>query len=262
MSCLYCDNGHDLMSCLQFEKQPHREKINFVRQNGICFGCLTKGGHLSKDCTQHLYCSICNKQHPSVLHIKALESSKQLKKTPVSSTQVSLQDGKHAGVKSMQIYIECLLSIVPVQVKSSKGSKILHTYAFLDPGSLASFSASTEDLMRKLNITGRKTNILLRTMSQDKSVPSYIVSGLKFLRWKKVTSSTCQKSTPKRSCLLTHVTFPQRKNYLNGHTWVRYSFLGFQPRWSCWLEAMLPKPLNLGKSLIAKGMGHMQLRPY
>ncbi len=32
--------------------------------------------------------------------------------------------------------------------------------------------------MRKLNITGRKTNILIQTMSQDKSVPSYIVSGL------------------------------------------------------------------------------------
>lgn len=176
MSCLYCNNGHNLMSCLQFGKQPHREKINFIRQNGICFGCLTKGGHLSKDCTQRLNCSICNKQHPSVLHIKALESTDQLKKTPVSSTQVSLQDGKNTGVRNMQTYTECLLSIVPVQVKSSKGSMILHTYAFLDPGSSACFC--TEDLMRKLNITGRKTNILLRTMSQDKSVPSYIVSGL------------------------------------------------------------------------------------
>lgn len=101
-SCLCCNNGHELMSCLQFEKQPHREKINFIRQNGICFGCLTKEGHVSKDCTKHLTCTVCNKQHPSVLHIKPPESSKQLKKTPVSSTPVSLQDGKHTGVRKPQ----------------------------------------------------------------------------------------------------------------------------------------------------------------
>ncbi len=34
------------------------------------------------------------------------------------------------------------------------------------------------NLIRKLNITGRKTNILLQMMSQDKSLPSYIDSGL------------------------------------------------------------------------------------
>ncbi|KAL1277030.1 hypothetical protein QQF64_023703 [Cirrhinus molitorella] len=175
--CLYCNNGHELMSCLQFEMQPHREKMNFIRQNGICFGCLTKGGHVSKDCTKHLTCNICNKPHPSVLHIiRPLETSKQLKKAPVSSTRVTLQAGKHTGVRNTESYTECLLSIVPVQIKSSKGSQILHTYAFLDPGSSASFC--TENLMRKLNISGRKTNILLRTMSQDKSVPSYIISGL------------------------------------------------------------------------------------
>lgn len=32
--------------------------------------------------------------------------------------------------------------------------------------------------MKKLNITGRKSNILLQTMSLDKSLSSYIVSGL------------------------------------------------------------------------------------
>lgn len=105
-SCLYCNKGHELMSCLQFEKQPHREKLNFIRQNGICFGCLTKEGHMSKDCTKHLTCIVCSKQHPSVLHINPLKSSKQLKKTPVSSTQVSLQDGKHSGVRNTQKHSE------------------------------------------------------------------------------------------------------------------------------------------------------------
>ena len=50
-------------------------------------------------------------------------------------------------------------------------------YAFLDPGSSATFC--TDGLMSQLNIQGRKTNIWLQTMSNEKRVPTYVVSGLK-----------------------------------------------------------------------------------
>lgn len=32
-----------------------------------------------------------------------------------------------------------LMSIIPVQVKAVKGNKVMRTYAFLDPGSCATF---------------------------------------------------------------------------------------------------------------------------
>lgn len=56
-----------------------------------------------------------------------------------------------------------MLSILPVQVKSKKGQETLVTYACLDPGSSASFC--TEGLMNRLNLTGRKTGIFLRTVT-------------------------------------------------------------------------------------------------
>lgn len=40
---------------------------------------------------------------------------------------------------------ECALSIVQVQVKSSKGQKVIQTYAFLDPATF-----SSEHLMHNL----------------------------------------------------------------------------------------------------------------
>ena len=40
----------------------------------------------------------------------------------------------------------CILSIVPVQVKSTKGNEIIQTYAFLDSGSTATFCS--EHLMQ------------------------------------------------------------------------------------------------------------------
>ncbi|KAK0142196.1 hypothetical protein N1851_020133 [Merluccius polli] len=172
-SCLFCKRDHELKSCPELEKKVHKDKITFLKQNGICFGCLVKAGHVSKDCTGRLSCSICKKSHPSVLHIKAEQSSV---KAPISSAQVSLGDGEHSGAGDKHNSNECMLSIVPVKVKHSKGSKVIHTYAFLDSGSSATFC--TKNLIDKLNITGRKTNILLRTMSQEKSVSSDIITGL------------------------------------------------------------------------------------
>ncbi|KAI2665729.1 CD180 antigen [Labeo rohita] len=54
--------------------------------------------------------------------------------------------------------------------------KIVNTYAFLDPGSSASFC--TEHLMRKLNLTGTRSSILLRTLGQEKSIDTFILRGL------------------------------------------------------------------------------------
>ncbi|XP_035980606.1 uncharacterized protein LOC118556656 isoform X5 [Fundulus heteroclitus] len=172
LSCMFCNGAHELEACLHFKSKLHKEKIAFLKQNGVCFGCLKKVGHLSKDCPKRLNCSICKNNHPSMLHINAERSVP----APVNSAQVSLRAGEHAGAGDRDNGADCLLSIVPVKVKHAKGSKIIQTYAFLDPGSSATFC--TTNLMNKLNLSGRKTNILLRTMSQEKATSANIITGL------------------------------------------------------------------------------------
>lgn len=61
---------------------------------------------------------------------------------------------------------ECMLSIVPVKVRSRKGGRCIETYAFIDPGSTTAFC--TEELRKRLKIRGKTTQILLSTMAQDK----------------------------------------------------------------------------------------------
>lgn len=63
-----------------------------------------------------------------------------------------------------------------VQVKSTKGNDVIQTYAFLDPGSTATFCS--EHLMHKLNIIGKITNFLLKTMGHERVVPAYSLLGL------------------------------------------------------------------------------------
>lgn len=52
----------------------------------------------------------------------------------------------------------------------------METYAFIDPGSSATFCSQA--LMNQLNMSGRKTEILLRTMGQKKVMQSYVLSRL------------------------------------------------------------------------------------
>ncbi|KAK3752436.1 hypothetical protein QZH41_003520 [Actinostola sp. cb2023] len=54
------------------------------------------------------------------------------------------------------------LAIVPVKVKAPGKSRVIETYAFLDNGSNTTFC--TEELMQKLGIKGRKTNLSLTTV--------------------------------------------------------------------------------------------------
>ena len=58
----------------------------------------------------------------------------------------------------------------------AKASRYIQTYAFLDPGSTATFS--TENRMNLLNVKGRKTETLLRTMGQEKPAGTYEVRRL------------------------------------------------------------------------------------
>ncbi|KAL0178992.1 hypothetical protein M9458_024434, partial [Cirrhinus mrigala] len=133
---------------------------------------IIPSGHISRDCRKRISCTKCSLKHPTVLHKEPSNISEQTMRNTVVSVDNMLVTSGLTGAGDQ----DCKLPIVPVQVKSNKGSKIITTYAFLDQGSTAVFC--TESLMHKLHLTGRKGCILLRTMGQEKVVSSNIVSGL------------------------------------------------------------------------------------
>ena len=128
---------------------------------------------MSKDCKRRMTCEKCQGRHPTILHFDKVKPTEPVKgkETSINSGHVTLKAGGVTGAGK-----DCALSIVPVQVKATKGSKSVLTYAFLDPGSSGTFC--TERLRRQLKARGRKTEILLRTMEQIKTVSSYELSGL------------------------------------------------------------------------------------
>lgn len=117
---------------------------------------------------------------------------------------------------------DCLLPVVPVKVKSRSSGRSIETYAFIDPGSTATFI--TEDLRKKLNEKGKLTQISLSTMGQNeageqKLINSYLLSDLEvcslegeeYLRLPKV---------------YTHSNIPvQRENIPSQHHLQKWSYL-------------------------------------
>ncbi len=165
-SCCVCKSQRSVEKCSQLDDMTHREKLDALKVGRVCFSCLRRG-HMSRECDKPLTCDIFKHKHPTVLHIES-----KTQEVSVNNALASLETCGHTGTGSD----ECVLSIVPVQVKAKSGSTIVNTYALLDPGSSASFC--TQHLTRKLNLSGVKTSILLRSLGQEGSVDTFLLSGL------------------------------------------------------------------------------------
>lgn len=173
--CLQCKGNHELSSCSQLKKKTHEEKLEFLKKKGVCFGCF-EVGHMSKGCQKRLTCQVCSLKHPTILHINRkypnTEKDENSKDTAVTvyTNQAEVWSETGAG-KS-----ECKLAIVPVKIKMKKSDKVILTYAFMDPGSSATFC--TESLLRQLQATGSRTTILLRTMNEEQVIKTSMVNGM------------------------------------------------------------------------------------
>lgn len=173
--CMFCGKKHTMEVCEMLKLRPNKEKVEYMKDNGLCFGCLEKG-HMSKACKKRMTCQICRKIHPTILHIETKEKQSQepaqteRPDATMSSALVSLNAGSHTGAGAK----ECALAIVPVKVKLGNGT--VTTYAFLDGGSTATFCS--EALMHQLNAKGKRVGILLKTMGQERPVVSYKIPGL------------------------------------------------------------------------------------
>lgn len=184
--CIFCQGDHTMEQCKKLQRKLHKEKLEFLKSKGLCFSCLI-GGHMSNACEEKKSCQICSATHPTLLHIK--QKFKDLPKEEASQEEPKEESPKEeqtvvsgfvdAGEACSQTGVGgtgSVLAIVPVRVKAKKGNKVLTCYAFMDPGSNASFC--TNKLANDLHLQGKNVNILLTTMGDQKTVSCKAVSDL------------------------------------------------------------------------------------
>ena len=72
--CGLCKNGHNLDECDRFKMMSLVERMDFVKSNGLCIGCL-RYGHMKKDCRGRKICATYKGFHPSSLHKDSPEAA-------------------------------------------------------------------------------------------------------------------------------------------------------------------------------------------
>ncbi|XP_034029333.1 uncharacterized protein LOC117513104 [Thalassophryne amazonica] len=87
-SCIYCEKaGHSLHRCFKFMNENIGERLKFIQEKKLCFGCL-KSGHRSKDCDNRETCDTCKKKHPTCLH----DTRTKEERTQTKSNQAKSSD--------------------------------------------------------------------------------------------------------------------------------------------------------------------------
>ena len=66
-SCLCCGGSHSLQKCYKFIGFSYEERVAFIKEHRLCFGCFNRG-YQSKDCRFRLKCNVCQRSHPTLLH--------------------------------------------------------------------------------------------------------------------------------------------------------------------------------------------------
>lgn len=174
--CCFCESKtHDVGFCNSFKTKDHKDKVKFVKDKGLCFGCL-KHGHMKRSCTGQLTCKVCQKGHPTILHIVFEKSSGQNAKENMAEKDSAESPAikSHVGLEEAN----CTFAIVPVRVRLANKVQEVKTYAFLDPGSNAVFCA--QSLINKLcgKVIGKPMNVTVDTLGVPHHLSTRKVKGL------------------------------------------------------------------------------------
>ncbi|XP_063968310.1 uncharacterized protein LOC129267694 [Lytechinus pictus] len=185
--CLLCKEHHQLGICQKFLSMTLKERKNYVRENGLCYGCL-KRGHTSRECNRKHTCSVCKKRHPTSLHEYWNRSdeeshSVQMGAQPANDSSWPIEQlrtsSSHTTVNHMtknRQAVRCS-SVVPVWISQKDSIDERLIYALLDTQSDTTFLL--ESTKEAMNLHGSKVNLLLSTMSRkNERIPSEKIQGL------------------------------------------------------------------------------------
>ena len=182
-TCLKCGDNHSLFNCSAFKGLKVNERLQFVRDNKLCFNCL-KPGHYSNRCGLRRSCSVpgCNKKHTKFLH-QLTPSTGQSSSDVESKSETQVKqcafvenERENFGVSSAVGNLRVALPILPVIVRAPGTQRFIYTYALLDTGSTSTFCS--DELVKMLNLTGEKDVLNLTTLEKANSQTETLIVSL------------------------------------------------------------------------------------
>ncbi|XP_041984082.1 uncharacterized protein LOC121736763 [Aricia agestis] len=136
MQCSYCKMNHTLDQCTSFYKEDFDTRLQFIRNNNLCFNCFSTY-HKASSCRRLRACQRCNGRHHTLLHRETIARC-GLPKTgiwPLDEVHGESNYYNNDEVKNRQLP-QVMLPTALVKVNTENSSTTLK--ALLDQGSQAS----------------------------------------------------------------------------------------------------------------------------
>ncbi|XP_073961651.1 uncharacterized protein [Choristoneura fumiferana] len=139
-TCIKCNESHTLSHCKSFASMDVTERVDYVKNNNLCYNCLLSG-HTVFKCRLPTSCQVCHKRHHSLLHHTKNENPKthlsQLEESDDEEEQHEIDNiaiATHFTTKKSTV----LLATALVPVRDEMG-QVITLRALIDQGSQASF---------------------------------------------------------------------------------------------------------------------------
>ncbi|KAK6195425.1 hypothetical protein SNE40_000861 [Patella caerulea] len=171
-NCPLCHGNHNLNFCKDFQKKTYDDRMTFVKNQELCFGCLCKG-HRSTRCRKRQRCDKCKEFHPSTIHYEKKFQNNGENKSKSDETkpkEVTSNSAVRHGSLTTSL-------IVPVRVyhESQPDKKVLK-YLLQDEASDTIFI--TDKTLQDLDISGNEVDLQLSTMLGKEVIPTQKINGL------------------------------------------------------------------------------------
>ena len=218
-NCHICGGKHGMDNCTVFNKQTVEERSRTLAKTKLCYGCymLITADHNARTCSNRRVCKICNQKHPTGLHgsvpkrrggsnIATTSSGNPIENDNLGASSVPVANNfaemdlkcASAGIPAKIISMR----VVPVKIGHVGAKKKVSTLAMLRNCSQGTFMK--ESIKKKLGISGRKTEITIKTLNGKKNMKSTMVTRLKVskicygegIRWLNLPATYTREALP------------------------------------------------------------------
>ena len=156
------------MDCVKFKQKTAIERKNFVKEQKLCFNCLSKA-HMLKECQSEFRCRVdgCRQKHHTLLHKEPLDNqngnSDNRKQSP---PQNNIPTDGNVNSFSKSNLCRPFLQVLRVYVTAINGKRLKFN-ALLDSGSDSTLISKT--LANKLKLLGKQHRLNLCNVLNHKS---------------------------------------------------------------------------------------------
>ena len=172
IKCWHCEGNHFIESCTVLKNMPFDERVSIIKGKKLCFRCFDRG-HSVANCTRKRTCEVCGDNHNTMFHKDGTSDTGGTFHAVTSSNRVVTSSGTVPDTDNQN----ARLNVIPVKVHALNGRSVC-TYAFLDPGSTATFC--TTKLCHQLGLPSKaNVNLSIQTIGPVReNVLTCVVEGL------------------------------------------------------------------------------------